>query len=314
MLQSTSSLPGEGVSRFSRGKGYGRPHRARDGSLALRAATLRESAHESGRTVDRLPRIFVTFPPLGVQMRVSMGRQITIDANPASVTIDTAQTAVIVVDMQNDFCSKGGMFDRAGIDISTVGKAVGPTRKVLLAARDGAIKIVYLKMGFRPDLSDLGDTESPNRVRHLHFGVGQTCTAPDGRQGRFLIRDTWNTDVIEELRPQAEDVVLYKHRFSGFYQTELDDALRKLGIRNLIFTGCTTSVCVDSTIRDAMFRDYRCVLLADCAGEPIGGDLARSNHEASVLTIQTLFGWVSSSERFVTALEASTPAANAVRH
>lgn len=247
-------------------------------------------------------------------MSVSMGRQITIDANPASITIDTAQTAVIVVDMQNDFCSKGGMFDRGGIDISTVGKAVGPTRKVLLAARDGAIKIVYLKMGFRPDLSDLGETESPNRVRHLHFGVGQTCTAPDGRQGRFLIRDTWNTDVIEELRPQAEDVVLYKHRFSGFYQTELDDALRKLGIRNLIFTGCTTSVCVDSTIRDAMFRDYRCVLLADCAGEPIGGDLARSNHEASVLTIQTLFGWVSSSERFVSALETSTPAASAVRH
>jgi ureidoacrylate peracid hydrolase len=77
-----------------------------------------------------------------------------------------------------------------------------------------------------------------------------------------LIRDTWNTDVIKELRPQPEDVVLYKRRFSGFYETELDDILRRLGIRNLIFTGCTTSVCVDSTIRDAMFRDYRCLLLA----------------------------------------------------
>ena len=86
---------------------------------------------------------------------------------------------------------------------------------------------------------------------------------------------------------------------------------RRRAINNLIFTGCTTSVCVDSTIRDAMFRDYRCVLLADCTGEPIGGDLARSNHEASLLTIQTLFGWVSSSEWFLSAIEASAPAATA---
>jgi ureidoacrylate peracid hydrolase len=243
-----------------------------------------------------------------------MGTQITIEAKPEPITIDTAQTAVIVVDMQNDFCSKGGMFDRAGIDISVVEKAVGPTRKVLSAARDAAIKIVYLKMGFRPDLSDLGENDSPNRVRHLHFGVGQQSFAPDGRQGRFLIRDTWNTDVIEELRPQAEDVVLYKHRFSGFYQTELDDVLRRLGMRNLIFTGCTTSVCVDSTIRDAMFRDYRCVLLADCTGEPIGVELARSNHEASILTIQMLFGWASSSERFVSAIGASSPLPAATQH
>lgn len=238
-------------------------------------------------------------------MGVGAHRQMTIEAKPGPITIDIAQTALIVVDMQNDFCSSGGLFDRAGMNISAVQKATGPTRKALSAGRKAGIKVVYLKMGFRPDLSDLGDTDSPNRVRHLHFGVGQPCIAPDGRQGRFLIRDTWNTDVIEELRSQPEDLVLYKHRFSGFYQTELDDILRRLGVRNLIFTGCTTSVCVDSTIRDAMFRDYRCVLLADCSGEPIGGDLPRSNHEASLLTIETLFGWVSDSERFISALQAS---------
>jgi len=153
---------------------------------------------------------------------------------------------------------------------------------------------------------------SGNRARHLKLGVGQPSLAPDGRQGRFLIRDTWNTDVIEELRPQPEDVVLYKPRFSGFYQTELDDVLRRLGIRNLIFRGCTTSVCVDSTIRDAMFRDYRCLLLADCAGEPIGSELPHSNHEASVLTIQTVLGWVSDSERFESALQAGRPETAAV--
>jgi ureidoacrylate peracid hydrolase len=247
-------------------------------------------------------------------MGVSARRQATIEAKPEPITIDATQTAVIVVDMQNDFCSKGGLFDRAGINISAVQKAIGPTRLVLSTARMAAIRIMYLKMGYRSDLSDLGDTNSANRVRHLHFGVGQFCTAPDGSEGRFLIRDTWNTDVISELRPQPEEVVLYKHRFSGFYQTELDDILARLGIKNLIFTGCTTSVCVDSTIRDAMFRDYRCVLLADCTGEPIGGDLPRSNHDASVLIIQTLFGWVSNSERFVSALEASSSSLAATEH
>ena len=245
-------------------------------------------------------------------MEVSALRPKIIKANPEPLTVNCAETAVIVVDMQNDFCSRGGLFDRVGINISTVRKAVGPARKVLSAAREAGIKIVCLQMSFRSDLSDLGDTHSANRVRHLQLGVGEPCMASDGRPGRFLIRDTWNTDVIEELRPQAEDIVLYKHRFSGFYQTELDDILRSLGIKNLIFTGCTTSVCVDSTIRDAMFRDYRCVLLADCVAEPIGSALPRSNHEASVLTIQTVLGWVSDSERFESALQAGRPIAAAV--
>ena len=193
---------------------------------------------------------------------MSVERHATIEAKPPPITVNTTRTAVIVVDMQIDFCSKGGMSDRAGVNISMVQKVVGPTQKVLLASRETGIKIVYLKMGFRADLSDLGDSDSANRVRHLHFGVGQPCIAPDGRQGQLLIRDTWNTDVIEELRPQPQDVVLYKHRFSGFYETELDDIVPGLGTKDLIFTGCTTSVCVDSTIRDAMFRDYRCARTA----------------------------------------------------
>jgi ureidoacrylate peracid hydrolase len=107
----------------------------------------------------------------------------------------------------------------------------------------------------------------------------------------------------------VEDVVLYKNRFSGFYQTELDAVLKRLGVKYLIFTGCTTSICVESTIRDAMFRDYLPVLLADCTAEPIGHDLSRSNHEASLLTIQVSFGWVSSSNDFIKGLEARPVAA-----
>lgn len=230
-------------------------------------------------------------------------RSIRLDAQPMPIEIDTARTAVIVVDMQNDFGSQGGLFDHARIDISMIQQAVSSTANALTAAREAGMKVIYLKMGFRPDLSDLGALDSPNRVRHLYFGVGEHMRAPDGTEGRFLIRDTWNTDIIPELEPQADDLVIYKHRFSGFYQTDLDTILNQLGVKYLIITGCTTSVCVESTVRDAMFRDYLCVLLADCMGEPVGHGLPRSNHEATLLVIQTLFGWVSDSGKFIQALE-----------
>ena len=235
--------------------------------------------------------------------RTMKGRAVTLDAKPEPIKIDTARTAVIVVDMQNDFGSKGGMFDRAGIDISGIQKAVAPTAKVLTSARRAGIKIIYLKMGYRPDLSDLGAPDSVNRERHLRMGVGQAVRAPDGRESRILIRDTWNTDIVPELKPQASDDVIYKTRFSGFYETDLDARLKKVGIRHLIFTGCTTSVCVDSTVRDAMFRDYLPVLLADCMSEPIGYGLPRSNHDASLLAAEVLLGWVSGSDQFVGALQ-----------
>jgi len=231
------------------------------------------------------------------------GRMITFDAKPEPIAIDTAKTAVIVVDMQNDFGAKGGMFDRIGIDISMIQRVVGPTAKVLASARHADIKIIYLKMGFHPDLSNLGSEASPNRVRHMLVGVGKTVRAPDGAESRILIRDTWNTDIVPELKPQAEDVVVYKHRYSGFYQTDLDAILKQRAVKYLIVTGCTTSICVESTIRDAFFRDYSCVLLRDCTDEPIGHGLPRSNYEASLLLIQDSFGWVSGSTDFTRALE-----------
>jgi len=234
-------------------------------------------------------------------------RLVTLEAKPAPVKMDLAKTAVIVIDMENDFGAKGGMFDRAGIDISMIQKAVAPTANVLAAARREGIKIIYVKMGYRPDLSDLGAADSVNRVRHLQIlHVGTSMRAPDGRESRILIRDNWGTEIVPELKPHASDVEMYKTRFSGFYKTELDAMLKNMGARHLIITGCTTSICVEATIRDAMYRDYLPVLLADCTAEPIGYGLPRSNHDASLLTIQALLGWVSSSEEFTKALGVST--------
>jgi ureidoacrylate peracid hydrolase len=230
-------------------------------------------------------------------------RVATMQAKPHAVSFDTAASAVIVIDMQNDFGTEGGMFHRAGIDISMIKRAVGPTGKVLAAARESGIPVIYLKMAFKSDLSDAGPVDSPNYARHQLLGVGSVMQAPDGRESRVLVRDTWNTDIVSELAPEAADTVLYKHRFSGFFETDLDAVLKRLGAKHLIVTGCTTSICVESTIRDAMFRDYSCVLLEDCTGEPIGHDIDRSNHDASLLSIQVLLGWTSSSEEFIRALE-----------
>ncbi len=236
-------------------------------------------------------------------------RVIRLDAKPGPIEIDAAKTAVLVVDMQNDFGSEGGMFYRAGIDISMIQKVIDPTARVLTSARLAGLKVVYLKMGFRPDLSDAGAPDAPNRRRHMRLNVGETIYAPDGRESRILIRDTWNTDIVQELEPQPDDIVVYKSRYSGFYKTDLDAILKQQGVKYIIVTGCTTSICIESTIRDAMFRDYSCVLLEDCTAEPIGYDLPRSNHEASLLSIQTLLGWVSDSDVFIEALEAHATAA-----
>lgn len=233
---------------------------------------------------------------------------VTIDARPRSMVLDPAGTAVLVVDMQNDFGAERGMFHRAGLPISGIQAAVAPTARALAAARRTGIQIVYLKMEFEPDLSNAGCPDAANFVNHRRLGAGETVQAPDASQGRILIKDTWNTAILPELAPEDGDIVVSKHRFSGFFETQLDAILTARGIRSLVFTGCTTSICVESTLRDAFFRDYRCLLLEDCTAEPIGSDLPHSNHDASVCLIETLFGWVTDCATFEAALRQPTTA------
>ena len=231
-------------------------------------------------------------------------RTLSIDARPRPVTLEPARTAVVVVDMQNDFAAEDGMFARAGIPVAAIRAAVEPTARSLEAARRAGMKIVYLKMQFEPNLSNAGGPDAPNRLRHLALGVGEAVVAPDGSQSRVLIKDTWNTEILAALAPESGDIVVPKHRFSGFFETNLDAILKEHGIDALVFTGATTSVCVESTLRDAFFRDYRCLLLADCTAEPFGGDLPPSNYDATLRIVETFFGWVSKSEAFLRAVAA----------
>ncbi len=234
---------------------------------------------------------------------------VSIDARPDAFDIVPATTAVIVVDMQNDFGADGGMFQRAGIPIGGIKVVVEPTRRVLVAAREHGMPVVYLKMEFAADLSDAGGDDVPNFIKHRALGVGDTMTAPDGRESRILIKDNWGTEILPELAPDPSDIIVSKHRYSGFFGTSLDSILRERGVTSLVFTGCTTSVCVESTLRDAFYRDYHCLLLSDCTAEPLGSQFPRGNHEASLLTIEALFGWVSDSAALLSAL-AKVPVAS----
>jgi ureidoacrylate peracid hydrolase len=223
------------------------------------------------------------------------------------LSCSTDRAAVVVVDMQNDFASPGGMFARAGVDVRCIQAIVPPMAALLDAARAAGIVVVYLKMGFQPDLSDTGAPNSPTWIKHLPFEAGLEVTAPDGAPSRILVRETWNTDVVDELAPCDGDVVLYKNRYSGFYRTELDDHLRARGVETLIVVGATTSVCVESTVRDATFRDYRCLVVEDCVAEPMAADAPRTNQDASLLVLEQLFAWITDSAAVTEALRL-TPA------
>lgn len=220
---------------------------------------------------------------------------IRVPAKPEFLDIDLGQTALIVVDMQNDFGSEGGMFDRAGINIAPIKTIVPAIARVIDAARTAGLPVIYLKMQFEPDMSDAGDSLAPNYIKHRRLKAGDEMTAPNGSASRILIRDTWNTAIVDELDPRDGDIIVPKSRYSGFFRTALDDRLKQLGIRHLIVTGATTSICVDSTVRDAVFRDYQCIVLSDCTAEPIAHDAPRTNHDASLLNVELLFGWVTDS-------------------
>jgi len=233
---------------------------------------------------------------------MAVGSMVFVEATPASIEVDLAKTAVLVVDMQNDFGAKGGMFDRAGIDISVIQRAVLPTMQVIASARAAGVPVIYVKEEHRADLSDIGTAGSPHWRMCQRLGVGTAMTAPDGRPSRIHVENTWNTEILPELTPLAGDQIVTKRRWSAFYDTELDSQLRRMDAKYLIVTGCTTSMCIESTIRDAAFRDYVCLLPMDCTGQPARHDSNYSGHDASLKIIEMSFGWLCTSEDIRNAL------------
>lgn len=214
------------------------------------------------------------------------------EAKPAAVNIDLAKSALVIVDMQNAFASKKGLLDLAGIDISGAPKVTETIAGIADAARVIGMPVVYLKMGFKPDLSDSGGPESPNW--HKELGLCMMREHPE-LAGKLLIEGTWDHAVVDELTPKPGDIVIRKTRYSGFANTPLDAELRARDVRYLFFTGIATNVCVESTLRDAFFNDYWPVLIEDAAlhaGPPF-------MREATLFNVENYFGWIIDSQEFL---------------
>lgn len=215
---------------------------------------------------------------------------------PEPIQIELEKTAVIVVDMQNCFISKGGMFDLSGIDISGAQKIIQPCRNVISAAQKRGCKIIYLQHCYNPDLSDSGGKNSPNWYKEL--GPTFFSKHPDLKD-KLNFDGTWGVNIIEDLKPQEGSIIVRKQRFSGFAGTNLDIVLRTCNVKYLVFVGIATNICVESTIRDAFSLDYFPILISDAVSQA-GADFTQ---EATVYNVKFAFGWVTDSKEFCKSLE-----------
>lgn len=223
-------------------------------------------------------------------------KYVTIQAEPEPIKIDVLKTAVIIVDMQNAFVHKGGLFDLVGFDISATEKIIEPCREIVRTAREKGIKIIYLQMGYSPDLSDSGGPDSP--LWHKSRGLPLLRQRPELKD-KLYIYGTWGADIIDELKPQPGDVIVRKQKHDGFIGTNLGIVLKTYGIKYLVFIGTATNICVESTLRHAFFLEYFPILVSD-AVSPLGSS---SMQEAAIFNVRTIFGWVTTSKELLRAVE-----------
>ena len=216
-----------------------------------------------------------------------------LDAEPESLALDLARTALLIIDMQRDFVEPGGFGETLGNDVSLLRACIEPCRAVLKQARELQMLVLHTREGHRPDMSDA----PPNKVNRGHpvARIGD-----EGPMGRILIRGEPGHDIIPELYPLPGEPVIDKPGKGSFYQTDLELILKNRGIDTLLVCGVTTEVCVHTSVREANDRGFRCVVLGDCCGSYFP-----EFHAVALRMVAAqggIFGWVSTAEKFLQAL------------
>ena len=218
-------------------------------------------------------------------------------AEPSAIELDWPKTALVIIDMQRDFMEPGGFGETLGNDVSQLARAVKPCAAVLAAARDAGLLVVHTREGHRPDLSDAPPAKIERGKPSLRIG-------DPGPMGRILIQGEPGHDIIPALYPIKGEIVIDKPGKGAFYATPLGDILKEHNIENLLVCGVTTEVCVNTTVREANDRGYRCVVLADgCAS------YFPEFHEMGLKMIKAqggIFGWVSDSAAVLEAISPET--------
>jgi nicotinamidase-related amidase len=223
-------------------------------------------------------------------------RPLTLASTPQHVTLDLERSVLMVIDMQNDFCSAGGWVDHLGLDYRPDRAPIEPLRRLLPAWRDAGGRVLWLNWGNRPDLANMPPTQ-----HHLYKpqgeGIGLGEPLP-GHGARVLEKDSWAAAVVDELVAAPHDIRVDKYRISGFWDTPLDSILRNLGTRTILFAGVNTDQCVFCTLTDANFLGYGCVLLDDCCATTSPPFCT----EATLWNVRKCFGFVAGSAAVLEAL------------
>jgi len=219
-----------------------------------------------------------------------MEDSISVTAVPYEFTWTPAHSALLIIDMQRDFLEPGGFGEMLGNDVGQLRRAIEPNRRLLDAWREAGLTVIHTREGHRADLSDL----PPSKKKR---GRGKMTIGDSGPMGRVLIRGEAGHDLIPELYPLPGEPVIDKPGKGAFFATDLEAILQHRGIRQLLVTGVTTEVCVNTTVREANDRGYECLVLEDCVASYFP-----EFHEMGLKMIQAqsgIFGWVSSSERLL---------------
>ena len=224
---------------------------------------------------------------------MDMNRTVVVKAEPYPFEFVPAQCALLIIDMQRDFLEPGGFGEMLGNDVAQLRRTIEPNRKLLAACRAAKLQVIHTREGHRPDLTDL---PSAKKIR----GRSKICIGDAGPMGRILVRGEPGHDIIPELYPLPTEPVIDKPGKGAFFATDLHAILQNRGVKQLIVTGVTTEVCVNTTVREANDRGYDCLVLEDCVGSYFP-----EFQEMGLKMIKAqggIFGWVSHSAKILTAL------------